>query len=40
MLRTITIGSCVAIQGLYVRDSENGRVVVRVGDKHYVGRPV
>ncbi len=40
MLRTITQGSCVTVQGLLVRILENGRIVVRDGDREYVGRPV
>lgn len=40
MLRTIQIGSCVSVQGLLVRQSSDGRIVVRVGDKTYEGVPV
>ena len=40
MMRTIKIGSCVAIQGLFVSDSNDGRIVVRVGAQTYVGHPV
>ncbi len=40
MFRTITVGSCVTIQGQYVRDSDNGRVVIRVGKDLFVGKPV
>jgi hypothetical protein len=40
MLRTISIGSCVSIQGVLERTLANGLVVVRVGDKTYTGRAV
>lgn len=37
MLKTIAIGSCVFVQGNYVRDLGNGRIEVRVGDRRYSG---
>jgi hypothetical protein len=40
MLRTITQGSCVSIQGLFVRSLPSGRIVVRVGDLEYEGWPI
>lgn len=40
MLQTISIGSCVSVQGLLVKNLENGRVVVRVGKRIYEGKPV
>jgi len=40
MLQTISIGSCVSVQGLLVKSLENGRVVVRVGKRIYEGKPV
>ena len=40
MLRTITVGSCVSIQGTYVRTLPDGRIVVRVGKDLFEGRPV
>ncbi len=40
MLRTIEIGTCVFVQGTYVRQINGGRIEVRVGDKIYSGRPV
>lgn len=40
MLRTIIVGSCVSVQGLLVKQLENGRMVVRVGERIYEGRPV
>lgn len=40
MLRTITLGSSVSIQGIYVRDMPDGRVAVKVDDVVYSGKPV
>ena len=40
MLRTIVIGSCVSVQGVFVRHLSNGRILVRVGQKLYEGSPV
>ena len=40
MLRTIIIGSCVSVQGAFVRQLQNGQVVVRVGETEFVGRPI
>jgi len=39
MIKTITVGSCVSVQGLFVRNLPNGKVVVRVGDKTFSGTP-
>jgi hypothetical protein len=40
MLRTISIGSCVSVQGLVVGQLADGKIVVRVGEKNFVGFPV
>jgi len=40
MLRTITIGSCVTVRGFLVRYLEDGRALVRVGNRTYQGHPV
>jgi hypothetical protein len=40
MLRTIVLGSCVSVQGTFVRALTDGRIVVRVGTKTFAGRPV
>jgi len=40
MLRTIILGSCVSVQGLFVRELPNGRIEVRVGDTLFAGFPV
>lgn len=39
MLRTITLGSCVSVQGTYVRTLTDGRILVRVGSREFVGLP-
>ena len=40
MLRTITLGSCISVQGIYVKDLADGRVAVKVDDTVHVGKPV
>ena len=40
MMRTIVMGSCVSVQGLFVRELKNGKIVVRVGKRLYQGTPV
>ena len=40
MLRTIVMGSCVSVQGIFVRQLENGKVIVRVGSRMFEGVPV
>lgn len=40
MLRTIMVGTCISVQGLFVKNLPNGRIAVRVGDKVFQGRPV
>ena len=40
MLRTIQIGTCMSVQGLFIRELDDGRVVIRVDAKTYVGLPV
>ncbi len=40
MIRTITIGSCVSIQGMFVRAFTDGTILVRVGQKVFRGIPV
>ena len=40
MIRTIIIGSCVSVQGLFVRALGDGRIAVRDGEKTYIGMPV
>ncbi len=40
MLRTITVGSCVSIQGLVVGQLPDGRVIIRVDNQTFTGFPV
>jgi hypothetical protein len=40
MLRTITLGSCVSIQGVQVGQMNNGDIIVRVDEKNFVGKPI
>ncbi len=40
MLKTILMGSCVFVQGTYVRQLENGKILVRVGNRLFQGQPV
>jgi hypothetical protein len=40
MIKTIVIGSCVSVQGTFVKKLANGHVVVRVGQTEFAGRPV
>jgi hypothetical protein len=40
MLRTITLGSCVSVQGTFERALDNGKIIVRVGSRLFEGIPV
>lgn len=40
MLRTITVGSCVSIQGLLVGQMADGKIMVKVDERTFVGHPV
>jgi hypothetical protein len=40
MLRTISLGSCVSVQGLVVGQLADGKIMVRVDEKTYIGYPV
>ncbi|SFR35532.1 hypothetical protein [Litoreibacter janthinus] len=40
MLRTVMIGSCVSIQGIFVQALENGLIRIKVDDREFDGRPV
>ena len=37
MLRTIQIGSGVSVQGILIKALENGKLLIRVGDKTFEG---
>lgn len=40
MMRTIMLGSCVSVQGTFVRKLDNGKIVVRVGERTFEGMPI
>lgn len=40
MYKTIMLGSCVAVQGLFLRALSNGRIAILVGNKEFIGVPV
>lgn len=40
MLRTISVGSCVSIQGLMIGQMADGKIMVKVDEKTFVGYPV
>lgn len=40
MLRTIVMGTCVQVQGIFERQLENGKILVRVGNRLFEGTPI
>jgi hypothetical protein len=40
MLRTIILGSCTLVQGVFVRQFDDGRIAIRVGRTIFRGFPV
>jgi hypothetical protein len=40
VLTTILLGTCVSVQGIFVKRLANGFVVVRDGARTYSGRPI
>lgn len=40
MLKTITMGSCISVQGTFVRALGNGKIAVQVGQRIFEGTPV
>ena len=40
MIRTVTIGDHLSVQGAFVRDLPGGRILVRVGQSTFAGKPV
>ena len=40
MLKKIIIGSCVSVQGIFVKNLAGGLIAVRVGEKIFEGRPI
>ncbi|MGH1369980.1 MAG: hypothetical protein ACRBCL_15315 [Maritimibacter sp.] len=39
MVRTIVMGNYASVQGLVVRELSDGRLVVSVGSREFVGKP-
>ncbi|WP_424943523.1 hypothetical protein [Aliiroseovarius crassostreae] len=39
MMRTIVLGSCVMVQGHYVKTLKDGRIVIRVDGRLMAGWP-
>jgi hypothetical protein len=40
MLRTISLGSCVSVQGILVGQLADGKIMIKVDEKLFVGYPV
>lgn len=40
MIRTITIGSYISIQGFFAGAMANGNILVRVGNRTFEGKPI
>lgn len=40
MIRTITLGAYISVQGAFVRSLPDGKIVVRDGERLFTGRPV
>jgi hypothetical protein len=40
MLKTITIGTCITVQGTFVQALTNGKIAVQVGERVFEGTPV
>ncbi len=40
MLRTISLSSCISVQGILVSTTNDGKMTVRVDDKTFTGYPV
>ena len=40
MLQTIVTAGQISVQGAFVKQMHDGRIMVRVGEAYYVGKPV
>ncbi|WP_199908083.1 hypothetical protein [Celeribacter baekdonensis] len=40
MMRSISVGKYISVQGLFVGETTDGNIQVRVGDKTFEGKPV
>ena len=39
MVKTLVLGSCISVQGRFVRRLPDGRIVVAVGEREFIGYP-
>lgn len=40
MVRTIVMGNYSSVQGRFVRELKDGRIVVSIGSQEFMGKPV
>ena len=40
VIKTIKIGTCVSVQGLFVASLSSGKIIVRVDNQDFIGYPV
>jgi hypothetical protein len=40
VIRTIELGTCVSVQGVFVRTLNDGRIVIRTDSREFAGYPV
>ena len=40
MMRSISLGKYISVQGLFVSELNNGNIVVQVGAKTFEGKPI
>lgn len=40
MVKTVTVGEHISIQGIFVKMLESGKMQVRVGQRVFTGRPI
>lgn len=40
MMRSISLGKYISVQGFFVSEASSGRIIVRVGDKTFEGKPI
>lgn len=40
MMRSISLGKYISVQGLFVSEASSGKIIVRVGDKTFEGKPI
>lgn len=40
MMRSISLRKYISVQGLFVGEANSGKIIVRVGDKTFEGKPI